>query len=223
MSMVIFKKKSLFEKPESLGEKLKNAREKQHLSLERVVKSVSIKKKYLKSLEDNDLKNLPGGLYAKKFIKQYSKYLKLDQEEIDKYIEKLLINTDSQQNYFSHKKLSKKRFLVFPRIVRAILIAIIVLACLLYLAFYFNNLISPPQLKIIYPLSNQTINENPIVVKGETETETEVYINGSTVLIEDNGYFEKGINLKKGLNKIIIEAKQRYSRTNTKTRQIKLE
>lgn len=221
--MLIFKKKSLFEKPESLGEKLKKAREKQHLSLERVVKSVGIKKKYLKALEDNDLKSLPGGLYAKKFIKQYSKYLDLDQEEIDKYIEKLLKNIETQENYFSHKKLSKKRFLVFPRIVRAVLIVMVVLAGLLYIAFYFNNLISPPNLKIIYPTVNQTTNENPITVKGETEPETEVYINGSTVLIEDNGYFEKEINLKQGLNKIIIEAKQRYSRTNTKTRQIKLE
>ncbi len=221
--MVTFKKKNLFEKPKSLGEKLKNAREKQHLSLERVVKSVGIKKKYLKSLEDNDIKSIPGGLYAKKFIKQYSKYLNLDQEDVDKYIEKLLINTDSQPNYFSHKKLSKKRFLVFPRIIRTVLIVIVALAFLLYLAFYFNNLVSPPQLKIIYPLANQTTDKNPIVVKGETEPETEVYINGSTVLIEYNGYFEKEINLKKGLNKITIEAKQRYSRTNTKTRQIKLE
>jgi hypothetical protein len=94
---------------------------------------------------------------------------------------------------------------------------------LLYLAFYFNNLISPPELKIIYPLSNQTTNKNTIVVKGETEPETEVYINGSAVLIEHNGYFEKEINLKKGLNKITIKAKQRYSRTNTETRQVKLE
>jgi cytoskeletal protein RodZ len=221
--MITFKKKNLFEKPETLGEKLKNAREKQHLSLEKVVKSVGIKKKYLKSLEDNDIKNLPDGLYTKKFIKQYSKYLNLDQEDIDKYIEKLLINTDSQTNYFSHKKLSKKRFLVFPRIIRTILIIIVVLAFLLYLAFYFNNLISPPELKIIYPLSNQTTNKNTIVVKGETEPETEVYINGSAVLIEHNGYFEKEINLKKGLNKITIKAKQRYSRTNTETRQVKLE
>ncbi|MFP4514930.1 MAG: helix-turn-helix domain-containing protein [Parcubacteria group bacterium] len=221
--MVIFKKKNLFEKPESLGEKLKNAREKEHLNLERVAKNVGIKKKYLKSLEDNDLKSLPGGLYAKKFIKEYSKFLNLDQKEIDKDIEKLIKNSESQEDYFSYKKLSKSRFLVFPRILRAILISMIVLACLLYLAFYFNNLISAPQLKIIYPEANQTVSENPIVVKGETEAETEVYINGSTVLIEDNGYFEKEINLKKGLNKIIIEAKQRYSRTNTKTRQIKLE
>lgn len=221
--MVIFKKRNLFEKPESLGEKLKNAREKQHLSLERVVKSVGIKKKYLKSLEDNNFNSLPGGLYAKKFIKQYSKYLNLDQGDIDKYIEELLINAPSQKNYFSYKKLSKKRFLIFPKIVRTVLIVIAVLAFLFYLAFYFNNLVSPPQLKIIYPLTNQTIDKNPIIVKGETEPETEVYINGSTVLIEDNGYFEKEINLKIGLNKITIEAKQRYSRTNTKTRQVKLQ
>jgi cytoskeletal protein RodZ len=221
--MVNFKKKNLFEKPETLGEKLKNTREKQHLSLEKVVKSVGIKKKYLKYLENDDLKNLPGGLYAKKFIKQYSKYLNLDQDEIDNYIEKLLTKSDSQHNYFSYKKLSKKRFLVFPRIVRTVLIVIVVLTCLLYLAFYFNNLISPPNLKIIYPTTNQVTKKNPVIIKGETEPETEIYINGSTVLIEDDGYFEKEINLKKGLNKIIIEAKQRYSRTNTKIRQIKLE
>ncbi|MCF7794861.1 helix-turn-helix domain-containing protein [Patescibacteria group bacterium] len=221
--MVTFKKKSLFEKPITLGEKLKNAREKEHLSLERVVKNIGIKKKYLKSLEDNNLKGLPGGLYAKKFIKQYSKYLNLDQDEIDKHIEKLLNHTDSHNNYFSHKKLSKKRFLVFPKIVRTILIITVVLACLLYLGFYFNNLISPPQLKIISPQPNQIINKGFVDIKGETDPETEVYINGSTVLIDDNSYFEKKINLKKGLNKIIIEAKQRYSRTNTKTRQIKFE
>jgi cytoskeletal protein RodZ len=221
--MVIFKKKNLLEKPKTLGEKLKNARDKQHLSLDRIAKIVGIKKKYILLLENNDISSLPGGLYAKKFIKKYSEFLNLDQKEIDKDIELKINNAHFKQSYFSYKKLSKKRFLVFPRIMRAVIIIIIALVCLFYLGFYFNNLISPPKLIIIYPQENQSVSENPIVVKGETAPETEVYINGATVLINNNGYFEKEITLKKGLNRIVIEAKQRYSRTNIKIRQIKLE
>ena len=221
--MLTFKKKNLLEKPRSLGEKLKEAREKQHLSLDRISKKVGIKKRYILALEENTLNQLPGGLYAKKFIKKYSKFLNLDQKEVDKYIKENFNTNNSHTEYFSHKKLSKKKFLVFPRIVRYILIVSVMIICLLYLAFYFNKLISPPKLEINNPKTNISTNKNPITIKGETEKETEVYINGSTVLIDKDGYFEKDITLKKGINKIIIEAKQRYSRTNVKTRQIKLE
>jgi len=221
--MVVFKKKNLLEKPKNLGEKLKNARDKQHLSIDKIAKIVGIKKKYILLLENNDIYSLPGGLYAKKFIKKYSKFLNIDQKEIDKDIEEKITNVQFKQSYFSYKKLAKKRFLVFPRIIRAAIIIIIALVCLFYLGFYFNNLISPPKLTIIYPQENQSITTNPIIIRGETDPETEVYINGATVLIDNNGYFEKEITLKKGLNRVVVEAKQRYSRTNIKIRQIKLE
>src|SRR6056297_2663934 len=105
--MVIFKNKNLLEKQKSLGEQLKEAREKQHLSINKIVKILGIKKNYIISLENNNLENLPGGLYPKKFIKQYSKYLELDQKEIDKFIENNLQKNKNKKYYFSRKKIKR--------------------------------------------------------------------------------------------------------------------
>jgi len=218
--MVIFKNKNLLEKQKSLGEQLKEAREKQHLSIDKIVKILGIKKNYIISLENNNLENLPGGLYPKKFIKQYSKYLELDQKEIDKFIENNLQKNKNKKYYFSRKKIKRNKFLVFPKIIRSLFVVIIVLIFIFYLGFYFNNLITPPNLKIIYPPNNYSTDSKKIVIKGKSEKETEILINKTPVLIEDAGYFEKEINLNPGLNEIIVESKKKYSKTNIKTRQI---
>lgn len=80
----------------------------------------------------------------------------------------------------------------------------------------------PPDLKIIYPEKDLIIKEDKIILRGETEKEAIIKINGEDVF-NNNGEFNKEIILKKGINKIIISSKQKFSKENVINRQILLE
>ena len=113
--------------------------------------------------------------------------------------------------------------IVFPRIIRNIAIFLVFLAFFAYLIFYLKNILSAPDLNIIYPDKNLTTAERTIIIEGKTSPLAEIKINGETVLNSGNGRFTKEISLKEGLNNIIISAKKKHSRESTVSRQILLQ
>ena len=219
--MSIFTPKRL-SNAESFGEKLRQARLFKSLRLEDIAKKINISAKYLNALEEEDLDNLPSGVYQKNFLKEYTNYLGLDYSELNKKLETISDN-NSFHNPFSQKIVKKSRFLVFPKIIRNSLIAIAVLSCFLYLVFYFQKIVSAPKLIVTQPEKNLLLRKNNFEIKGETEKEAEVTINGELILNNNNGFFSQTINLKQGLNNIIIKAKKKYSQEQTITRQILVE
>ncbi len=67
---------------ESIGEKLKAAREARKLSVKEVAKETNITYKYVEALEDEDFDKFPGETYLLGFLRSYAEYLKLDADEI---------------------------------------------------------------------------------------------------------------------------------------------
>lgn len=66
----------------SLGETLREARERQGLTLEGAEASTMIRKSYLKALEEEDYAALPHPTYVKGFLKTYATFLGLDPEKV---------------------------------------------------------------------------------------------------------------------------------------------
>ncbi|WP_424765726.1 RodZ domain-containing protein [Paenibacillus sp. sgz302251] len=66
----------------NLGELLRNAREKQGLSLDDIQESTKIRKRYLEAIESGDHTILPGPFYVRAFVKNYSEAVGLDPEEV---------------------------------------------------------------------------------------------------------------------------------------------
>ena len=203
----------------SFGEKLKKAREFQQLSIEDVSKILNIKTKHLLALEEERIDDLPSGLYGKSYLKKYANYLKLNTEELVSNWNKINIQ-EKTSNPFSKKIIQKHKFIVFPKIIKNILLSLAVLICFLYLVFYFKKIILPPKLEIIEPKQNLLINKHNITIIGQTDEEAEVKINGKKVLNTHKGEFKQDINLKDGLNNIKIEAKKKYSKNKTIMRQV---
>ncbi len=65
----------------SLGEKLRQAREERGISISEVAEQTRISSLYLKSIEDDNYKPLPGGIFNKGFVKAYAKYVGVDEQE----------------------------------------------------------------------------------------------------------------------------------------------
>lgn len=73
--------------PLSLGEKLRQAREERGISISEVAEQTRISPHYLKSIENNDFKILPGGIFNKGFIKSFARYVGVDEgEAVQDYI-----------------------------------------------------------------------------------------------------------------------------------------
>ena len=66
---------------ESLGEKLRQAREAKGVSISEVAEQTRISALYLESIENDDYRPLPGGIFNKGFVKSFAKYVGVDENE----------------------------------------------------------------------------------------------------------------------------------------------
>jgi len=71
---------------QSLGVKLRLERERQGLTIDNIATETRISHRYLESIEADDQSSLPGPFFYRAFIRQYSKYLGWDPDEIEKQI-----------------------------------------------------------------------------------------------------------------------------------------
>jgi DNA-binding XRE family transcriptional regulator len=207
---------------ESWGDKLRQARILKKLTIEEAAHNINIRSEYLSALETEHYEKLPAGLYGKNYVKEYASFLGINVKEILKdWDDNVYATVD--KNPFSRKILARNKFIIFPRIIRNLLIIAAIAVCFMYLIFYFKKIILPPQLIITEPETNLALKGTNIVIGGKTEPEAEVKINGEIVLNNHDGYFSQNVNLKKGLNSIIIISKKKYSREQIVTRQILVE
>jgi len=219
--MTEFTKKSLGN--HSLGAKLKVARELRQINPEVAAKRLNIRLEYLLAIEEDHFSKLPAGLYSKNYIKDYAALVGLPAAEVKKWLVENLENTNETNNPFSQKIVRRQEFMVFPKLIKNIILFLIFLACLFYLAFYLKKIIMPPELLVYQPDKNLKTTENYFEIKGITEPEAELSINGETILNTDQGRFSININLKKGVNNITITAKKKYSSEASVLRQILVE
>jgi len=206
-----------------LGARLKAARELKQINPEVAARRLNIRLEYLLAIEGDRFDRLPAGLYSKNYIKDYAAFLGLPGTEVKKWIKENLEIANESNNPFSKKIIRRQEFIVFPKLIKNIILGLVFLACLLYLAFYFKKIIFPPELNVYQPDKNLKIAENFIEIKGITEPEAEVSINGEAILNTSHGNFSTIINLKKGLNNITIKAKKKYSSEALVLRQILVE
>ena len=216
--MIDFTKKSLV--ATGFGARLKTARELRHITPEVAAKRLNIRLEYLLAIEEDRFNYLPAGLYSKNYIKEYAALVGIPAAETKKWLGENLKNINENNNPFSQKIVRRQEFVVFPKLIKNILLYLIFLACLLYLAFYLKKIIAPPKLIIYQPDKNFKTTENFIEIKGLTEPEAEININGETVLNTNQGKFSSNINLKKGINNITVTAKKKYSGEASVLRQI---
>lgn len=69
-----------------IGNFLRERREARGVSLIEVEKDLKIRKKYLQALEEGNINIIPGKTYLIGYLRNYSKYLGIDEENINQII-----------------------------------------------------------------------------------------------------------------------------------------
>lgn len=219
-----FVKKTVSLEQDSIGSYVKKIRERRGIDINEVAKKTGVNVKYLVAIESGNYKDLPKGIYSKIFFKKYIDFLEIRYKNIvNDFIREKNRSQNFESNIFFNRVVNWKNLLSFPKILRNILIALLIVICFLYLFFYFRGIFSPPSLEITYPLNDQIISEYDINIIGKTEPESEIKINGQLILIGKDGDFSENIRLRSGINNIVIEAKKKYSRERVIIRKILVE
>ncbi|MEN3189443.1 MAG: RodZ domain-containing protein [Atribacterota bacterium] len=109
-----------------IGNFLKGKREAKGISLNEVEKDLKIRKRYLQALEDGNVNIIPGKAYIVGYLRNYSKYLGIDEEDINSIIQtykdiekqKGVLQDIKEENVFLKKKdrsiLFDKKRVFFP-------------------------------------------------------------------------------------------------------------
>lgn len=190
----------------TVGQILKEERERKLYSLEEVEKITKIRKELLEELEAGHYSKLPPPTFVQGFIKNYGKFLGLD-------IEKLLAlfrREFSDQKYpprilesFSNP-LQKNKFRLTPTKVLGVVILSLVLIFFSYLWFEYRFLVEAPYLEVTKPSDQQTVDVPLVTVTGRSDPESKVSINNQEIQVDLSGKFSQEVSLKEGSNNIII-------------------
>ena len=71
---------------ESIGEKLRLARETRGIALRHISEQTRISMRYLEAIEADDYRRLPGGIFNRSFVRAYAKHVGYDEQQaLDEY------------------------------------------------------------------------------------------------------------------------------------------
>lgn len=192
----------------TVGQILKEEREKRFLTLEEVEKVTKIRKELLQALEEGQYQKLPPQTFVQGFIKNYGKFLGLNTEKLLSYFRREFSEgknppriLDSLKNPIEDKKLK-----ITPKGVLISMIFVLALTFFGYLWFQYNFLVGAPSLEITKPPDQLTSTFSEVVVSGKTDPEVKVSINEQEITTDLNGKFSQVIKLSENINNIVITA-----------------
>ena len=74
----------------SVGENLRRERIKRKLALDQIASELKISSRFLEAIESEQFEKLPGGVFAKSFVRQYARLLGLDEDELAGEVQRIL-------------------------------------------------------------------------------------------------------------------------------------
>ena len=129
----------------TLGEKLRQAREARGITLSEVAEQTRISPLYIESIENDDYRSLPGGIFNKGFVKSFARYVGIDEQEALEDYAILAANQDSQiadePRRYRPEVLTDDRSSSssLPTIIFAVIILGVMTIGILYLVKYLQN------------------------------------------------------------------------------------
>lgn len=204
------------------GQILKEKRIKKEINLGDVAQETKIRKFYLLALEKDDYQSLPSVATTKGFIRNYAQFLGLEPEKVVAIFKRDYRRIQEQKGIFFPRDDLNKQFKWSPKKTLILAVALFILAFLTYLVYQYHGLLGRPRLEVYLPADNQQISEEQIMVKGKTDPDNSVSINGDLTQVNDQGEFNYRLRLVSGENKIMIEATNRLGRKTQKTRTVYL-
>lgn len=192
----------------TVGQILKEEREKRFQTLDEVEKVTKIRKELLEALEEGQYQKLPPATFVQGFIKSYGKFLGLNTEKLLAVFRREFSEGKNPPRVLDSLKnpINEKKFKITPTRVLIGIIFSLVAIFFIYLWFQYQFLVGAPLLQIDQPIDQLTTTISEIEVSGKTDPEIKVSINEQEITIDQNGRFSQKIKLIENANNIVITA-----------------
>lgn len=195
----------------SVGNTFKTARKLRRLQLSVVSKEINIPVKVLRALEAGRYNELPHNVYTLGFVRRYAKFLGLSSATAGKkyLLERGPLPKSSQR--LTRQALKKP--VVGTRVILVVSLAMVTLVVAAYITWQIFILTGPPTLELTEPSNNQSVKSPSTNVSGQTTAGADIYVNGQSVYVGDNGSFLTSINLQSGVNTVRVEARNKRGKS----------
>lgn len=207
-----------------VGELLKEARLMRGKNLDEISDVLKINKAYLKGLEDGNWDIFPAEVYIKGFLKNYAKYLGIDEDRAlrtyrrERYVDEEVKVLDHGQKdvrdlNFRSFRLTKTSVTVFTALVSLVVI-------ILFFTYQVFVVQQKPPLEITEPLSAQAntgedikydTTDDKITIEGKIGVGDSLFLNGEQVFTLGLSQFQiADLKLESGENKLELESKNQF-------------
>ncbi len=204
-----------------IGERLKEERKRQNVSIEQVAKATKIRQQFIIAIEEGRYEQLPGPNYAHGFVKNYITFLGLSENELLALFRREYDSNEYQglipEGFVGKETISLKRFSL-NRMVW--LLGIVVLALFCYLFYQYRAAFFPPMLQVSTPQEKALIPLQNVLVSGNTDTNTVVTVNNLPTFVDASGKFTKEIPVFPGNVILTIKAVNSFGKVTTLERHV---
>lgn len=206
-----------------LGGLLKRRREELRMSLESVERATHIRVKYLELIESGNYAELEDNIYSQGYVKNYAEHLGFDTKEILRLYNQERRSHDANYDLKGAKKnksglrpIDSQAYTLTPKTFLIGLASIFVIIMASYVGWQLSKLSAPP----VINLTNQErsrLNNSYVIVSGEVDSGSDVFINDSPILSTADGSFSDKVLLVEGTNQIKISARNKFGKETAKT------
>lgn len=211
----------------TVGKTLQKARTSQNITLTRASQATRIRTEVLEALENSDYSQFASEVYAKGFIKNYAKFLGLEEEKVMALYRRETIQAPKpkkQESEEKEEKRSKGRVQEFIYSRRGLTVIVIIFVAILVGIYGFNQLsalLYPPKLALVAPVNLEAdytgeifVSGNSFQLEGITSPRTLVRINSELIQLEaDNSFTTSEIPLRESQFIVVISATNQFGRT----------
>ncbi len=192
----------------TVGQVLKEEREKKFYTLEEIEKATKIRKELLEALEGGQYSKLPPATFVQGFIKNYGKFLGLNSEKLLAIFRRefsAMAHPPRILETFSNP-IDKTRFHITPTKALVGLVLCLVTVFFVYLWFEYRFLTGGPFLEVTQPADQLSTTSAALLVSGRTDPEAKVSINNQEIRVDLLGRFAQEIELAENINSVVINA-----------------
>jgi len=190
----------------TVGNLLKKAREHSDKPIEEIAQIIRIKPEYLRKIEANDFSGFNSSTFVKGFIRSYASFLGLDAENIVALFRRQIGEEDVPLK--ARKTINRQHGIVIsPMTIISVAIVLFFVGLFAFLLSQFYRLQQPPTLTIVQPTESIiTVDSATYEIKGLTEENSLVTVNGTQLQMRDDSTFSLLVELKEGDNSFTFDA-----------------
>lgn len=211
------------QKPLGLSEQIRAWRMSLNMSVEEIAKQMSVRPEIILAFEEGDYGVFPARVYAVGYLKRMIDHFSIFPSEV--LLDALKIeweqkrgSSDNVIRRLPHSR--QKKWYITPRRLLGVCGCVVFLFFAWFLSAQLIGFTGAPSLHIDEPRVSTMI-ETPIVrIRGSTEKESQLTVNGREITMNGDGAFDEEIELISGVNALHFFVQNRFGKSSEETRYV---